>query len=141
MLEGGCSAFEASCAGIPPRRADRYQSPIGMKFLRIVCKKLVPVPVIRKDGLLWRPANNFLKAVESESPLFRAKAADKPSKIVKLFAGRDTITLFGKESFQPDLPHPPNFRTAEPLAVRALGSGSDNGLSALSFSHETLAGC
>ena len=40
--------------------------------------------------LVWRPANNFLKAVESESQFFRAKAADKPSKIVKLFAGRDT---------------------------------------------------
>jgi hypothetical protein len=39
---------------------------------------------------VWRPANNFLKAVESESQLFRAKAADKPSKIVKLFAGQDT---------------------------------------------------
>jgi hypothetical protein len=41
---------------------------------------------------VWRPANNFLKAVESESQFFRAKAADKPSKIVKLFAGRDTST-------------------------------------------------
>ena len=39
---------------------------------------------------MWRPANNFLKAVESESQFFGAKAADKPSKIVKLFAGRDT---------------------------------------------------
>jgi nucleoside-diphosphate-sugar epimerase len=40
--------------------------------------------------LVWRPANNFLKAVESESQFFRAKAANKPRKIVKLFAGRDT---------------------------------------------------
>src|SRR5260370_33124756 len=44
----------------------------------------------RYKPLVWRPANNFLKAVESESQFFRAKAADKPSKIVKLFAGRDT---------------------------------------------------
>jgi NIPSNAP len=46
--------------------------------------------------LVWRPANNFLKAVESESQFFRAKAADKPSKIVKLFAGRDTSRLLTK---------------------------------------------
>jgi nucleotide-binding universal stress UspA family protein len=45
---------------------------------------------IAAKHLVWRPANNFLKAVESESQFFRAKAADKPSKIVKLFAGRDT---------------------------------------------------
>jgi len=42
--------------------------------------------------LVWRPANNFLKAVESESQFFRAKAADKPSKIVKLFAGRILVS-------------------------------------------------
>jgi hypothetical protein len=45
---------------------------------------------IRYAQLVWRPANNFLKAVESESKFFRAKAANKPSTIVKLFAGRDT---------------------------------------------------
>jgi hypothetical protein len=43
--------------------------------------------------LVWRPANNFLSAVGSESQFFRAKAADKPSKIVKLFAGRHTSRL------------------------------------------------
>ena len=56
--------------------------------------KVLDVPAglgdIREQALVWRPANNFLKAVESESQFFRAKAADKPSKIVKLFAGRDT---------------------------------------------------
>jgi hypothetical protein len=44
---------------------------------------------IKSPALVWRPANNFLKAVESESQFFRAKASNKPSKIVKLFAGRD----------------------------------------------------
>src|SRR6266851_1909124 len=54
----------------------RYQSAFARSFLREV--------------LVWCPANNFLKAVESESQFFRAKAANKPSKIVKLFAARDT---------------------------------------------------
>jgi hypothetical protein len=37
-------------------------------------------PVRVKNVLVWRPTNNFLKAVESESQFFRAKAADKPAK-------------------------------------------------------------
>ena len=48
--------------------------------------------------LVWRPANNFLKAVESESQFFRAKAANKPSKIVKLFAGRDTSSFLSGQA-------------------------------------------
>jgi hypothetical protein len=59
--------------------------------LSLHSKEIVEIDLAKPGYLLvWRPANNFLKAVESESQFFRAKAADKPSTIVTLFAGRDT---------------------------------------------------